>query len=128
MFFLTATLSQCEDSGTFKNVDDDVEKDDGDMSSPYGFLNSHNISKREDQSIFKNIDGDVDKGDVSSGGVSMNGHMDLQQNDLEYLIKDNYRIDKYMNETLKNVYARSGIGLINIHTTPKIINQVNRMI
>ena len=31
------TLSQCEDSSTFKNIDDDVEKFHGDVSSVYGF-------------------------------------------------------------------------------------------
>ena len=39
MFFLTATLSQCEDSGTFKNMDGDVEK--GYFISGCGSINSH---------------------------------------------------------------------------------------
>ena len=32
------TLFQCEYSITFNNIDDDVEKIDGDVSSGYGFL------------------------------------------------------------------------------------------
>ena len=44
----------------------------------------------------------------------MNIHTDLQQNILESLIHDNYRIDKDINETIYNGDSISGIGLLNI--------------
>ena len=67
----------------FKKIVDDVEKDDGDVRSRYGFLNNHNLSQHEDSSNFNGIDGDVDKGDVISGYGSMNFHTSLQHNGLE---------------------------------------------
>ena len=39
MFFLNIhTLSQCEDSSTFNNIDDDFEKSDIDVSSGLRFM------------------------------------------------------------------------------------------
>ena len=45
------------------------DSNNGDMSSGYGFLNSHNISQCEYSSTFKKINDDVEEGDgdVSSG-------------------------------------------------------------
>ena len=37
VFLNRHTISQCEDSSTFNNSDDYVEKDDGDVSSGYSF-------------------------------------------------------------------------------------------
>ena len=99
VFLNSHTLSQCEDSSRFKNIDDDVEKDDGDVSCGYVFVNSHTLSQHEYSSTFKNIDGGFDKGDVSSVCGSMNTHTYLQQNDLESLMKYNYMIDTDINET-----------------------------
>ena len=38
-FINSHTLSQCDDSSIFKDMDDDVDK--GDVSSVYGSMNSH---------------------------------------------------------------------------------------
>ena len=100
------------------------------MSSGYVFFNSHTLSQHEYSSTFKNIDGDVDKGDVSSGCGSMNTHTYLQLNDLESLMKDNYRIDSYTNDTLQNGDTSSGIGLLNSHTLHQAdeqskVNEIN---
>ena len=89
------------------------------MSSGYVFLNIHTLSQLEYSSTFKNIYGDVDKGDVSSGYRYMNSHTDLEQNYLEFLMKDNDRIDTYINDTLKNGDVSSVIGLLNIHNLPQ---------
>ena len=43
---------------------------------------------------------EVDKGDISSGYGSTNIHTDLQKHYLESFMKDNDKIDIYMNETL----------------------------
>ena len=40
VFLDSHTLSQCEDPINFKNIYDDVEKVDGDVSSGYGFKTS----------------------------------------------------------------------------------------
>ena len=63
----------------FNNIDDDVEKGDGDVSSRFVFLNSHTIYQRDDSSAVKKIDWDADNGDVSSGYGSMNSHNYLQK-------------------------------------------------
>ena len=48
MVFKTSTLStNVNITVQFKNIDDDVEKGDSDVSGRYIFLNSHNISQRE---------------------------------------------------------------------------------
>ena len=70
------------------------------MSSGYTYLNVHTLSQCEDSSSFKNIGGDVDKGDVSIVYGSMNSHTYLQKKYLESIMKDNYRINTDMNETL----------------------------
>ena len=49
-----------------KNIDDDVEKGDGDVISGYGFFNIHTLYWSDYLCNFKNIDGDVVKSDVSS--------------------------------------------------------------
>ena len=67
----------------FKNIDDDFEKGDGDVSSVYGFFNSHTLFQREDSITSNYIDGGVDKGGVSSVYGSMNSHTDLQKKHLE---------------------------------------------
>ena len=89
------------------------------MGSGYDFKKSYTLSQREYLSTFKNIGGYIDKVDVISGYCSINMHTDLQQNYLESLMRDNDRIDTYMNETLQNVYVSSGVDLLNRHTIPK---------
>ena len=86
------------------------------MSSGYGFLNNHILYQCEYSGTFKNIGGNIDNSDVSTGYGSINIPTDLQQNNLESLMKYNDRIDTYMNETLQNEYLISGIGLLNSHT------------
>ena len=44
----------------FKNIDDDFEKGDGDVSSVYDFFNSHTLFQREDSITSNYIDGGVD--------------------------------------------------------------------
>ena len=44
LFFNSYTLSQCEYSSIFNNIDDDAENGDGDVISGCGILNSHIIS------------------------------------------------------------------------------------
>ena len=120
MVFKTATFStNVKITVKFKNIDDDVEKGDGDVSGRYIFLNSHNLSQRENSSTLKNIYGCVDKGDVISGYGYMNSHTDLHKNDLASFMNDNDSIDTDMNETLHNGDVSSGIGLLNIHTLPQ---------
>ena len=75
-------------------MDGDVEKSDGDVSSGHGFYNSHTLSQCEDSSTFKEMDGDFEKGDVISGYISMDSHIDLQNNGLESFMTDNDRNDK----------------------------------
>ena len=42
-------------------------------------------------------------------------------------MKDNDNINKYMNAILQNGDASTGIGLLNSHTIPNLMNQVNLM-
>ena len=59
----------------------------------------------------------------------MNSHANLQKNDLESFMKDNDRIDIYMNDTLQNGDTSSEIGLLNIHTLPQTneLSKLNNM-
>ena len=59
----------------------------------------------------------------------MNSHTNLQKNDLESFMKDNDRIDIYMNDTLQNGDTSSEIGLLNIHTLPQTneLSKLNNM-
>ena len=74
------TLSQCEDSGTFKDMDGDVEK--GYFSSVYGSMNSHNELQQNNLKSLMNYndtnDTDINytlqNGDVSSGIGLLNIH------------------------------------------------------
>ena len=45
-FLNSHTLSQCEHSSVFHNIDDDVKKGDCDVSSGYGFQNIHTLFQR----------------------------------------------------------------------------------
>ena len=83
MIFKTSTLSQCEYSSTFKDMDEDVEKDDGDVSRGYIFLNIHTLYQFEDSGTLKETDGYFEKGFVGSVYGSINIHNDLQQNGLK---------------------------------------------
>ena len=49
----------------------------------------------------------------------MNSHTYLQKKYLESIMKDNYRINTDMNETLQNGDVSSGIVLLNGHTLPQ---------
>ena len=52
----------------------------GDVSSGYGFINSHTLSQCEYSGTFRDMDGGVEKGDVSSRYGSTNRHTDFQHN------------------------------------------------
>ena len=58
----------------------DCNTNAGDVSSGYGFIDSHTISQCDDSSTFKDMDGDVEKGDVSIVYGSKNIHTVYQQN------------------------------------------------
>ena len=92
------------------------DSNNGDVSSGYGFINSHNPSQSDYSSTFKDMYGCVEKVYVSSGYGYINSHTGLQQNGLESLINDNNSNDTDMNDNLQNVDVSSGIGLLNSHT------------
>ena len=58
----------------------DCDSNNDDVSSGYGFINSHTVYQCDDSSTFKDMDGDVENCDVSSGYSSMNIHTVYQQN------------------------------------------------
>ena len=76
------------------------------------------------------MDGDDENCDVSSGYGSTNIHIVYLNNVSKLLINSNDRDDMDMNANLKNEDVISGIGLINIHTTPQFkessnLNEIN---
>ena len=79
-FYNIYTLSKCEYSSTFKNIDGDVDKVD--VSSGYGSMNSHtDLQQKYLESLIKDndrIDTDMNEtlqnGDVSSGIGLLNSH------------------------------------------------------
>ena len=79
-FINSHTISQYNDSRTFKDMDGDIENDD--VSTGYGYMNSHNVYQNNGFKSLMNYNdrGDnemhtnVQNGDVSSGYGYMNSH------------------------------------------------------
>ena len=101
------------------------DSDNGDVSSRYGFINSHTITQCDDSSLFNLLDGDVENGDVSSGYGSKNSHTVYQQNGSKSLMNYNYMDDVDMNANFQNGDVSSVIGLLNSHTLPQINKSSN---